>query len=94
MLGLTLAVACFLKLMFLDGMLLQMEGYTWDVCLVVSLALLSTVIVAKLVGALLPLLAKLCRLDPAVVANPFITTIVDAVSVILFCVLSIFILKL
>jgi magnesium transporter len=94
LLGLTLAVACFLKLMFLDGMLLQMEGYTWDVCLVVSLALLCTVIVAKLVGALLPLLAKLCRLDPAVVANPFITTIVDAVSVILFCVLSIFILKL
>ena len=94
LLGLTLAVACFLKLMFLDGMLLRMEGYTWDVCLVVSLALFCTVIVAKLVGALLPLLAKLCRLDPAVVANPFITTIVDAVSVILFCVLSIVILKL
>ena len=94
LLGLTLAVACFLKLMFLDGMLLRMEGYTWDVCLVVSLSLFCTVIVAKLVGALLPLLAKLCRLDPAVVANPFITTIVDAVSVILFCVLSIVILKL
>ena len=94
LLGLTLAAACFLKLMFLDGMLLQMEGYTWDVCLVVSLALFCTVILAKLVGALLPLLAKLCRLDPAVVANPFITTIVDAVSVILFCALSIVILKL
>ena len=94
LLGLTLAAACFLKLMFLDGMLLQMEGYTWDVCLVVSLALFCTVIVAKLVGALLPLLAKLCRLDPAVVANPFITTIVDAVSVILFCALSIAILGL
>jgi magnesium transporter len=37
----------------------------------------------------LPILAKLCRLDPAVVANPFITTIVDAVSVILFCGLAI-----
>ena len=94
LLGLTLAAACFLKLMFLDGMLLQMGGYTWDVCLVVSLALFCTVIVAKLVGALLPLLAKLCRLDPAVVANPFITTIVDAVSVILFCALSIAILGL
>jgi magnesium transporter len=94
LLGLTLAAACFLKLMFLDGMLLKMDGYTWDVCLVVSLALFCTVIVAKLVGALLPLLAKLCRLDPAVVANPFITTIVDAVSVILFCALSIAILGL
>lgn len=89
LLGLTLALACFAKLIFLDGMLLGLEGYTWQVSLVVSLALLCTVIVAKLVGALLPILAKLCRLDPAVVANPFITTIVDAVSVILFCYLSI-----
>lgn len=89
LLGLTLAVVCFAKLVFLDGMLLGVDGYTWQVCLVVSLALLCTVIVAKLVGALLPIVAKLCRLDPAVVANPFITTIVDAVSVILFCYLSI-----
>ncbi len=89
LLGVTLAVACLLKLVFLDGMLLGMEGYTWQVSLVVSLALLGTVILAKLVGALLPILAKLCHLDPAVVANPFITTIVDAVSVILFCYLSI-----
>ena len=89
LLGATLALACFLKLIFLDGMLLGMEGYTWQVSLVVSLALFATVIVAKLVGAILPILAKICRLDPAVVANPFITTIVDAVSVILFCYLSI-----
>ena len=89
LLGLTLAAACFLKLIFLDGMLLGMEGYDWAVSLVVSLALFCTVIVAKLVGAILPIIAKVCRLDPAVVANPFITTIVDAVSVILFCYLSI-----
>ena len=89
LLGLTLAIACFAKLVLLDGMLLGFEGYTYKVCLVVSLALLCTVVVAKLVGAILPILAKLCRLDPAVVANPFITTIVDAVSVILFCYLSI-----
>ena len=89
LLGLTLAIACFAKLILLDGMLLGFEGYTWQVCLVVSLALLCTVIVAKLVGAILPILAKLCRLDPAVVANHFITTIVDAVSVMLFCYLSI-----
>ena len=89
LLGLTLALVCFIKLIFLDGMLLGVAGYTWQVCLVVSLSLLCTVIVAKLVGALLPIFAKVCRLDPAVVANPFITTIVDAVSVILFCYLSI-----
>ena len=93
LLGLTLAAVCFVKLIYLDGMLLQMEGYTWKVSMVVSLALLGTVILAKLVGAILPILAKLCHLDPAVVANPFITTIVDAVSVILFCYLSIGILS-
>ena len=92
LLGATLAAACFLKLILLDGMILQMEGYTPTVSLVVSLALFVTVIVAKLVGAVLPILAKICRLDPAVVANPFITTIVDAVSVIVFCYLSIAIL--
>ena len=92
LLGFTLAVACFLKLILLDGMLLGMAGYTWDVSLVVAMALFATVIVAKLVGAVLPILAKLAHLDPAVVANPFITTIVDAVSVILFCGLSILIL--
>ena len=91
LLGATLALACFLKLIFLDGMLLGMVDYyeDWLISLVVSLALFATVIVAKLVGAILPIVAKLCRLDPAVVANPFITTIVDAVSVILFCYLSI-----
>ena len=92
LLGFTLAVACFLKLILLDGIILGMAGYTWDVSLVVALALFCTVIVAKLVGAVLPILAKLAHLDPAVVANPFITTIVDAVSVILFCGLSILIL--
>ena len=92
LLGLTLAVVCFVKLMVLDGMILNIDGYTWDVSLVVSLALFGTVILAKLVGAILPILAKVCRLDPAVVANPFITTIVDVVSLILFCALSLHIL--
>ena len=87
-LGATLAAVCFLKLIFLDGMLLGIEGYTPLVSLVVSLALFCAVVAAKLVGAILPILAKLLRLDPAVVANPFITTIVDAVSVLLLCGLS------
>ena len=92
LLGVTLAAVCFGKLILIDKMMLGVTDYTNEVCLVVSLALFCTVIVAKLVGAILPILAKVCRLDPAVVANPFITTIVDAVSVILFCYLSIAIL--
>ena len=87
-LGLTLAAACFVKLIVLDGMVLGIAGYTPIVCLVISLALLCAVVAAKLVGAILPILAKMCHLDPAVVANPFITTIVDAVSVLLLCGLS------
>ena len=87
-LGLTLAAACFVKLIVLDGMILGVSGYTWQVSLVISLALLCAVIAAKLVGAILPIVAKVCHLDPAVVANPFITTIVDTVSVLLLCALS------
>lgn len=92
LLGVTLAAVCFLKLILLDGMLLGFDGYTWQVALVVSLSLFCAIVVAKLIGSILPILAKVCRLDPAVVANPFITTIVDAVTVILLCTLSVHIL--
>ena len=51
-----------------------------------------TIIAAKLIGALLPLLAKKCRLDPAVVASPFITTIVDVLSLTLYCAFAVWIL--
>ena len=84
LLAVCLAVVCFGKLMLIDGLLFG-YNYTWDICLVVSLSLLATVIVAKLVGCLMPLLAKKCRLDPAVVASPFITTIVDALSLLVYC---------
>ncbi|WP_366979161.1 magnesium transporter [uncultured Fibrobacter sp.] len=47
---------------------------------------------AKLVGCLLPILAKICKLDPAVVASPLMTTIVDALSLIIYCTISIAIL--
>lgn len=89
LLGLTLACACFLKLTFVDRILFGFSGYTPIRCAVVSAALLCTVVVAKFVGCTLPLLAKKCRLDPAVVASPFITTIVDAVSLILYCALAV-----
>ena len=89
LLGLTLAVACFGKLMLIDNLLFGYTDYTPYTCFVVSLALACTVVVAKLVGCRLPLLAKRVRLDPAVVASPFITTIVDAVSLIVYCALAV-----
>ena len=92
LLAATLAVACFAKLQLIDRLLFGFEGYSVILSLIVSLALFCTVVIAKMVGCLLPLLVKACKLDPAAVASPFITTIVDAVSLILFCLLSIAIL--
>ncbi len=97
LLGATLALACFAKLMLIDNLLFSTfmpgnKAYTPLLCAIVSLALFCTVIIAKLVGCLLPLGVKKIKLDPAAVASPFITTIVDAVSLILFCGLSVAIL--
>ena len=64
--------------------ILLFEGVGAQVALVVSLSLLATVICAKCVGALLPLLAKQCRLDPAVMASPLITTLVDTASLLVY----------
>ena len=92
LLAATLAVACFAKLQLIDRLIFGYADYTVVLSAIVSLALFCTVVVAKLVGSLLPLIVKACKLDPAAVASPFITTIVDAVSLILFCLLSITIL--
>ena len=86
--ALVLAVACFGKLMLIDNMIFGYE-YTFKISFVVSLSLFATICIAKLVGAILPLIAKKCKLDPAVVANPFITTIVDVISLLIFCLFSI-----
>ena len=89
LIGITLAIACFAKLMLIDNLLFGYEGYTFFRSFIVSLALALTVIIAKFVGCSLPLLAKKVKLDPAVVASPFITTIVDALSLILYCLLAV-----
>ncbi|MBQ7236325.1 MAG: magnesium transporter, partial [Clostridia bacterium] len=81
-LGLTVSVVCFLKLYFIDSLY---NDVTLPVALVVSAVLLITIMMAKLVGCLLPLIAKKCKLDPAVVASPFMTTIVDVLSLIIYC---------
>ncbi len=52
--------------------------------LVVSLSIIGTIIVAEAIGCMLPMLAKKCRLDPAIMASPLITTIVDAVSILIY----------
>ncbi len=82
--GLALAVVCFVKIWLVDHWLLANEDITLMVDLVVCLSLLVTVVAAKLVGAALPLLAKALGLDPAVMASPFITSIVDALSLLVY----------
>ncbi|AOZ95180.1 magnesium transporter [Butyrivibrio hungatei DSM 14810] len=75
--GLTLACANFLKLIFLDRV-------TITVAAVICLTLLFVVLIAKLVGCCLPMLASKVGFDPAVMASPFITTIVDALSLLVY----------
>ena len=82
--GGVLAVVCFGKIWLVDRLLLGNPGITLAVDAVVSLALFVTVLLAKLVGGILPLLAKAGKLDPAVMASPFITSIVDAVSLLVY----------
>ena len=82
--GLALAVVCFGKIWLVDRMLLGNYDITFYVNLVVCLALFVTVLVAKIVGAVLPMVAKAIRLDPAVMASPFITSIVDALSLLVY----------
>jgi magnesium transporter len=84
--GLTLAPFVFLKVMYLDGLYAEADGIR--IALIVSSTLLLVVIVAKLVGCLLPLLVKAAHLDPAVVANPFITTVVDALALVVYFALA------
>ena len=75
--GLTLAVANFLKLLIFDHV-------TIAVATVVCLTLIAAVFIAKVIGCLLPMLAKKIGFDPAVMASPFITTIVDALSLLIY----------
>lgn len=75
--GLTLSICNFVKLLLLDRVTVQ-------VALVVCITLAVTVLMAKIIGCTLPILAKKIGFDPAVMASPFITTIVDAISLIVY----------
>ena len=82
--GATLAAATFLKILLVDRLLMGNESVTVLVAAVVCLTMLMTVICAKIVGCTLPMLADRLHLDPAVMASPFITTIVDAISLLIY----------
>ena len=84
MCGLSLALVCFGKIWLVDRLMMGNENITLMVDLVVCLALAVTVVLAKVVGCLLPMAAKAVKLDPAVMASPFITTIVDALSLLVY----------
>ena len=82
--GIALAIVCFVKIYLVDTLLFANSDITLQVNLVVCLALAVTVVIAKVVGCALPMIAKVLHLDPAVMASPFITTIVDAVSLLVY----------
>ena len=82
--GAVLAVCNFAKLMLVDRLLFHNEGVTPQVAAVICCTLLFIVIVAKVVGCILPLLAEKIGFDPAVMASPFISTIVDALSLLIY----------
>ncbi len=81
--GATLAIATFVKLLLVDNAIMGGD-ITVMVALVVSVTQLLTVICAKIIGCLMPLLAERLGFDPAVMASPFITTIVDALSLLVY----------
>ena len=84
MCGLVLSVLCVAKILLVDQMILHTKDVDFTVALVVGLTLAVTVLCAKMVGCTLPMLAKKLGFDPAVMASPFITTIVDALSLLVY----------
>ena len=81
--GATLAAANFVKLMLVDRLVFH-NPITFPVAAVICCTMVCTVLCAKVVGCALPLLAKKIGFDPAVMASPFITTIVDALSLLIY----------
>ena len=82
--GLTLAAVNFVKMLLVDNLLLGNPDVDYTIALIVSLAIVFTVMFAKVVGSFLPMLAEKIGLDPAAVATPLITTISDAVSLLIY----------
>ncbi len=82
--GMALAALCFAKIMLVDRLMLGNTGITVLTAFVVCFTMALTVVMAKIVGCTLPMAAKKVGFDPAVMASPFITTIVDALSLLVY----------
>jgi len=82
--GVALAALCFAKIMLFDRLVLGNGDITVLTAFVVCATMAVTVLVAKIVGCTLPIVAKKMGFDPAVMASPFITTIVDALSLLVY----------
>jgi magnesium transporter len=77
MVGIILSFINFLRIYYISGA-------SFNISIVVAFTLLFTIVLAKLLGAMLPIFAKVVKLDPAIMAGPLITTIVDATSLIVY----------
>ena len=82
--GVALSILCFGKIMLVDRLLLGNTDITALTAFVVCFTMAVTVLIAKLIGCTLPMCAKKLGFDPAVMASPFITTIVDALSLLVY----------
>ncbi len=82
--GIVLAAVSFIKVMLVDRLIMGNTAVTPWVSFAVSLTLLLTIVMAKLIGSTLPILAKRMGFDPAVMASPLITTVVDALALLLY----------
>ena len=82
--GVALSALCFCKIMLVDRLLLGNSDITALTAFVVCFTMAVTVLLAKVVGCTLPMAAKRVGFDPAVMASPFITTIVDALSLLVY----------
>ena len=87
--GLTLAVANMIKALIQGAI---QGNFIFSTSLVVSITILITVIIAKIVGSLLPILAEKIGFDPAVMASPLITTVLDSVSLLVFATIAVLLL--
>ena len=83
-----LAAVCFIKIMLIDRLLLGNTDVTPLIAAVVCVTMALTVLVSKVIGCILPVFAKKMGFDPAVMSSPFITTIIDAVSLLLYFALA------
>lgn len=87
--GVTLGAVAFLKVIFIDAALMKNPAVSISVALCVAFSVALTAVASKLIGALLPLFAKRFGVDPAVAVSPFITTLVDAVALLLYLFVSV-----